>query len=97
MNHSVLRCTGSGSSGQRMVSVLFREKQHRKKRTGALAFQINCATGLVSREQGSAEWEMLLTKGLRSPRAKQARENTAIKTRRNKLPQRQRKDPGPWP
>lgn len=76
-----------------MVSDSFSEKQHRKKQIGALAFQINCATGLVSREQGSAEWETLLTKGRRSPRAKQARESTAIKVKRNKLPQRQRKGP----
>lgn len=74
-----------------MVSVLFCEKQHRKKQIGALAFQINCAADLVSREQGSAEWETLLTKGCRSPRPKQARESTAIKVKRNKLAQRQRK------
>lgn len=45
--------------------------QNEAKKEGALAFQIDCATGLVSRGQGSAKWETLLTKGLRFPRAKQ--------------------------
>lgn len=77
-----------------MFSISFREKQHRKKQTGALAFQIKCATGHVSRDKGSAEWETLLTEGLRSPRAKQTIENTAIKVKRDKPAQRPRKLPG---
>lgn len=76
-----------------MFSISFSEKQHRKKQTGALAFQIKCATGHVSRDKGSAEWETLLTEGLRSPRAKQTIENTAIKGKREKPAQRPRKLP----
>lgn len=87
--HAVLCCTGSGGSGQDVVNFIQRKTAQKEAKWSCRLPDKMCYRSCRHREGK----DRVLTKGLRSPRAKQTIENTALKVKRNKNFQRQRKLP----